>query len=107
MIIKLNELPVLEHPRFKDGKGIYLSGTFSDEKVKIMLGCLPPGSSIGFHTHTDNCEVIICISGRGDVVLENGSEILLPGCAHYCPQGLGHSLENNSKEDLRFYAIVI
>lgn len=106
MIVDFESLPLLEHPNFKGGTGRYLVRTYTDGKEKVMLGTLPPGSSIGYHTHETDCEVIVCLSGCGNVVLENGSETLLPGKAHYCPKGHSHSLQNNGTEDLRFYAIV-
>lgn len=106
MIIDFKNIPLQEHANFKDGRGKYLSHMFSDEKSKIMLGCLPSGSSIGFHTHTEDCEVIVCISGEGNFIMEEHNEKLLPGDVHYCPKGQSHSLENNGSEDLKFYAIV-
>ena len=106
MLIDFEAFPLEVREHFKGGKGKYLVRTYSDEKEKVMLGCLPPGSSIGYHTHESDCETIICISGHGTVIMENGSEALLPGQAHYCPKGKSHSLENNEKEDLKFYAIV-
>ena len=106
MIIDLKNLPSLEHHNFKEGKGVFIAHTYFDGKTKIMLGKLPPGSSIGYHTHTDDSEVITCISGVGNVVLKEGNETLRPGNVHYCPKGESHSLENNGTEDLTVYAIV-
>ncbi len=61
--------------------------------VKVTLrGVLPPGATIGMHSHTEtNCEVIYILSGTGQVLCDGVQEADLgPGACHYCPKGHGH-----------------
>ena len=49
---------------FKGGKGDTIARMHVDEMGKIMYGRLEPGSSIGFHKHETNSEIIYILSGR-------------------------------------------
>ena len=91
---------------FYNGDGALVANLFFDGKNKILLGKLAVGSSIGYHIHETSSEIIFILSGEG-IVNDNGEEIpLRPGDCHYCPQGQGHSLQNQGKADLIFYAVV-
>ncbi|MBO4637740.1 MAG: cupin domain-containing protein [Clostridiales bacterium] len=95
-------------PAFKGGEKEYNVKMFSDESNKIMRGRLTKGASIGFHTHTDNCEVIFVLSGEGEMVDDAGNteEIVRAGQCTYCPKGCSHSFVNKNDEDLIFFAVV-
>ena len=93
-------------PQFKGGEGDFLVKMFTDGAGKIMRGTLAPGSSIGYHKHEDNCEIIYILSGTGKCLYESGEEALTAGDCHYCPMGKSHSLINNGVENLEFFAIV-
>jgi quercetin dioxygenase-like cupin family protein len=58
------------------------------------------------HTHTGDCEIIYILSGKGKVLVEGGAETLLPGDAHYCPEGSAHALQNDGDEDLCFFSVI-
>ena len=73
---------------------------------KMMQGKLEPGSSIGYHKHEGNCEMIFIVEGEGKVLFDDGEEAVKPGMVHYCPEGHSHSLINNGSENLIFYAVV-
>ena len=77
-----------------------------DELGKIMYGRLEPGSSIGFHSHETNSEIIYIISGKADFLYDSGKEEASAGECHYCPKGHSHSMINNGSEDLVFFAVV-
>ena len=106
MIFKLKEEVPEVHPNFKGGEGDFIAKIHFDEQNKIIHGTLPPGSTIGEHTHEGDSEIIYILSGRGSV-LDDGK--LLPleaGDCHYCPEGHSHSLINDSEGDLVFFAVV-
>ncbi len=105
----LNDYEQMEwtaNPEFKGGKGIFYNKVFTDGVNKMMQGKLLPGSSIGYHKHEGNCEMIFILEGKGRVIFDDKEATVLPGTCHYCPEGHSHSLINNGKEDLIFYAVV-
>ena len=64
------------------------------------------GATIGLHTHETNSEVIYIISGTADFIYDEGTETVGTGGCHYCPKGHSHSMINNGKEDIVFFAVV-
>ncbi len=95
-------------PNFKGGEKEYNVQMFTDSTNKIMHGRLVPGASIGFHTHTEDQEVIYILEGNGTVINGEGREndAANPGDALYCPKGESHSLVNTGDKDLIFFAVV-
>jgi len=106
MIIDFNKLEVNVAANFKGGEGEYVSRRFVDENNKIMLGTLEPGSSIGYHSHDTDSEIMYFLEGEATVLTDNGEEKLLPGQVHYCPKGRSHSLINRGDKPLVFVAVV-
>lgn len=107
MLIPFDQIPESVLEKFKGGEGAYHARMYTDSKVKIMLGRLTPGSSIGPHIHEGNSEVFYILSGTGKVLYDGEYEPLAPGDCHYCPQGHQHSLINdNAADDLVFFAVV-
>ena len=94
------------NPAFKGGEGVFYNKFFTDGVNKMMHGKLEPGSSIGYHKHEGNCEMIFILEGEGKVLYDDTEEAVKPGVCHYCPEGHSHSLINNGTQDLVFYAIV-
>ena len=106
MKIDFNSIDTKILPQFKGGEGDFAVKMFDDGESKIMRGTLVPGTSIGFHAHTENAEIIYILSGKGKCLFEDTEEVLLPGDCHYCPKGTSHSLINNGVENLEFFAVV-
>lgn len=68
---------------------------------------LKPGCSIGFHQHIGNTEPYFILEGRGTFVDHDGSRNeVVPGDVCVIEVGQGHSMENNSDEDLVFMALI-
>ncbi len=105
MKINFNEMDTQTLPQFKGGEGDFLVKMFTDG-AKIMRGTLEPGSTIGYHSHEGNCEIIYVLSGTGKCLYDGGEETLSAGDCHYCPDGHSHSLINNGVENLEFFAVV-
>lgn len=106
MEIKLKELSDSVFKNFLGGDKEFSAKMFIDENVKIMLGTLIPGASIGLHTHTSNFEVIYVLKGEGKMQFEDGFETLKVGDCHYCKKGKAHSFKNEKDTDLVFFAVV-
>lgn len=106
MKIDFKRIREISLPHFNGGEGETALKTFSDRSVTVLTGRLEPGDSVGLHTHLTDCEVIYVISGTGKAI-ENGElERVVPGSVHYCPKGSSHSLINDGKEPLVFFAVV-
>ena len=106
MIIDFDKIEVQRLEHFKGGEKEMLAAMHTDERGKIMRSTLMPGASIGYHKHEGNSEIIVLLSGRGRVLMDDGVETLLPGQVHYCPMGHSHSLINDGPEPLVFIGVV-
>ena len=67
---------------------------------------IPPGCSIGYHEHHGNTETYHILQGQA-LYSDNGTESTIKaGTTTFCPDGEGHSIENNGTEDLVFMALI-
>ena len=112
MIIKFDKIDLSILPAFKGGEKEFQANMFFDGTNRILRGRLTPGSSIGFHTHEDSCEVIFITKGQG-ITIEQApgeepvSREVSQGDCLYCPKGHTHSLINTAEEgNLTFLAVV-
>ncbi len=106
MILDLQSMQESPMEHFKGGEGTaYVRMTF-DGKVRMMLGRLPAGASIGMHTHETNSEIMHVVSGKARVVMDGAEEVALAGQTHYCPKGHTHATYNDGPEDLLIFAVV-
>ncbi|WP_417083719.1 cupin domain-containing protein [Evtepia gabavorous] len=106
MQVVFDEIPETVIPRMRGGAGEVRARMFTDQLGKIMRGTLPPGASIGMHSHETSSEIIYILSGTGKVLCDGVYEPLTPGACHYCPKGHAHSLINDSDGALTFFAVV-
>lgn len=106
MIIDFKNKEETSLPNFKGGEKELKAKMYFDGKTRIMRGILEQGSSIGFHKHETNSEIIFILSGNGKVLFDEDVEYVSAGQCHFCPQGHSHSLINEKEEPLEFYACV-
>lgn len=106
MIIDFESIPLTVVPHMRDGEKEVHLRKYQDDLGKIMRGKLIPGATIGMHVHETSSEVIYILSGTGKVLYEGEYLPLQAGTTHYCPKGKGHSLINDSDDDLEFLAII-
>lgn len=106
MLIDFSAVETQVIPNFLGGEGEIHAQMHADGLNRILHGILPPGSSIGYHTHETSSEIIYILSGTGKVKVEGGEEPVQAGQCHYCPKGSGHSLINDSQGPLEFFAVV-
>lgn len=106
MIIDFKNIEEKQIEGFKGGHGLFLSKLSDDGKVKIMHNTLPPGSSIGLHTHKGNYEVMYVLKGTITFECDGQTETASKGEVHYCPEGHSHSAENRTSENAEFFAVV-
>ncbi|MTI95769.1 MAG: cupin domain-containing protein [Firmicutes bacterium] len=113
MITRAEKLKVDVHPQFLGGKGTLTNIHFLDKENAAGSGrlfaksILPPGSSIGYHTHEGDFEVYYILAGKA-LVNDNGEEHTLePGDAILTKNGCGHSIENVGDTDLEYIALIL
>jgi uncharacterized cupin superfamily protein len=88
-----------------DGNGRIRTARVMDEACGsafrfIDLTEIPPGSSVGVHTHADDEEIYVIISGRGRMMLDGATFEVGPGdVIRNVPKGT-HGLANESNEPL-------
>lgn len=99
------------------GKGLWnarsLTGLMTETALIRFIhdDVLPPGSSIGDHTHaaSENGELFeewyLCLSGRGMMILDGREVPFEEGDINVCRGGGSHGVYNNSDEDLRILVI--
>ena len=104
--IDLNEMEAKTIANFKDGEGEVYMKMFQDGETKVMLCTIPAGSSVGYHTHDTNMEVILVQQGVATIAFDGVDQEYTEGQVHYCPKGHGHSISNKSDEDLVIYNVV-
>ena len=74
---------------------------------EIGLMTLKPGDSIGLHTHKDNEDTYIILSGEGLFVDADGGEYIVgPQSVTIAVAGEGHALSNTGKDDLVFIDLI-
>lgn len=106
MKLEFDKMQEKRLPEFKGGVGDFIAKMHTDELGKIIYGKLEPGSSIGYHKHETDSEIIYILEGKAKCLYDDGEERLLSGKCHYCPKGHSHSLINDSTEPVVFFAVV-
>lgn len=91
---------------FKGGEGELYMKMFVDGETRVMLCTVPAGSSVGYHTHDTNMEVILVQQGTATIALDGVEQDYTVGQAHYCPKGHGHSISNMTDSDLIIYNVI-
>lgn len=106
MKVDFSQLKERDVPEFNGGTGITTLRMFEDGKMKVLLGRLKPGASVGMHSHMTSSEVIFVLSGEGRVLCDGEMEVVEAGDCHYCAKGKSHSLINQGEGELMFWAVV-
>ena len=91
---------------FKGGEKYIDAKMFFDGKVRILIGRLIPGATIGKHLHETNGEVIFIRKGTPLVIVDGKEERLEAGNVHYCPKGSTHTLINDTDCDIEIEAVI-
>ncbi len=105
-MINFSKIEKTKTQKMKGGIGSVDAWISDDGSVKIMKSVLPRGSSIGYHKHETNGEVVYVISGTATCTLDGVEEIVEPGEVHYCPKGHSHGVVNKGKNDLVVFCVV-
>ncbi len=106
MIIDFEKIVSQHVEGFKGGKGSVDLRSYADDKCRIMMMTLHPGSSSGLHSHEQNCEIIYVVSGQLTFHYDDVVETVRAGEVHYCSMGHSHYMENLTDHDCVYLAVV-
>lgn len=113
MIKKSLEIKEEVLPEFKGGDGHISIFQFMSEKESNGAGRLfaksviPPGNSIGRHTHEGDQETYYILKGKALLTLNGEETILEPGDCTICIDGNTHSIRSIGDVDLEYIAIIL
>ena len=113
MIKRSADLSIKLEPNLKGGEGTVKILNILEKEELYGLGRLfgvsiiPPGASIGQHTHEGDFETYYILKGRARVN-DNGKVAELgPGDMTQCRDGHFHSIENAGDADLEYLAVIL
>lgn len=73
----------------------------------VDYAVLPPGTSIGRHTHHGNEELYVVLEGRGCMHVDGRDHAVGPGALILNRDGGTHGLRNDSTADLKILVIEV
>ena len=109
MLTKFNNIEPITINNLRGGEGSCTLYKLQDLPIQYNMFAkivVHPASSIGFHTHVGDEEIIYCLEGKGKVIVEGVTKELLPGMINVCKENHAHSVINDSTEDLVIIGIV-
>ncbi len=68
---------------------------------------LPPGASVGPHSHTDDEEYYYILSGQGDMILDGQPHPVSAGDVAAVFPGGSHALDNTGPDPMRFLVVCV
>ena len=112
MINRRNEMRTEVKEKVRGGEGsvqfTYLVETATEKHATLLAEVsVPPGASIGPHTHDLDVEYYFIISGSG-IVNDNGTDTeVKTGDAVITKDGASHSISNTGNVPLVFHAVIV
>jgi mannose-6-phosphate isomerase-like protein (cupin superfamily) len=114
MVISRQDMRMEQREKVRDGAGILsfihcVAGKGTVQRNTNMLAeiVLPPGASIGNHSHTGETEFYVILEGNG-LVNDNGAEVKISaGDVMVTGNGAVHSVANTGQIPLRILAAII
>ena len=113
MIKRSEDITLKLEPNLKGGKGTVRIVNILEKEELFGLGRLfaisiiPPGGSIGQHTHEGDFETYYILKGRAKVNDNGNMAELGPGDMTQCADGQYHSIENIGDIDLEYLAVIL
>jgi quercetin dioxygenase-like cupin family protein len=84
------------------GQFFAYGGSGADQSTVIYFA-MPPGKRLGRHTDTTE-ETQLVLSGKGELLLDEGSKPVRAGDVVVLREGAAHDLRNTGSDDLRIIA---
>jgi mannose-6-phosphate isomerase-like protein (cupin superfamily) len=112
MIIRRNEMKNEIKEKMRGGNGsahlTHLVDCEKEKNVRLLTEItLPPGASIGNHSHESEAEYFFILSGSG-TVNDNGADTPVnAGDTVITKDGASHSIANTGDVPLVFHAVIV
>ena len=112
MIIHRNEMQTEVKEKMRGGEGsvhiTHMVSCESEKNVRLLAELtLPPGASIGAHTHDAEAEYFFILSGSG-IVNDNGTDTpVQAGDTVVTKDGASHSIKNSGAVPLVLHAVIV
>ena len=113
MIVRKEERPVVTREKMRDGTGIAKLNDFCAAEslpAKCRLASvitLEKGVMIGEHSHDDETEFCLILSGQGVTLNEGEETVVYPGDVTVTNNGSRHYMKNVQDEPLVMVALVV
>jgi mannose-6-phosphate isomerase-like protein (cupin superfamily) len=78
---------------------------FTTGRTQIVTQTLDPGEEIGAETHDHTEQILFCVAGRGEVVLNGVHSPFVPGDVVVVPPGVRHNFVNTGRQRLRLFTV--
>lgn len=85
--------------------GLFSSRDLSSAISFVNYTVLPPGTSIGDHTHGADEELYVVLEGTGELTVDGETRSITQGDIHLNKPGGTHGLRNASQADVRVLVI--
>ncbi len=110
--IELNELPFEEVVAHEGDGRVLFNRVFSEDAFRgpwnfVDYAVLPPGASIGIHTHGDNEELYLVLEGKGVMHLDGEEFCVGAGSVVLNRPGGTHGLRNNGDAPLKLFVVEV
>ena len=100
-IVNMNEVPVGKITG-REVRDLISAKTIGSRSISLRITDVLPGeTSFPGHIHTECEEVILILSGKGEIKIGEETFSMKQGDAAYLPAGLKHLIRNKSKEVMR------
>lgn len=93
--VKLNKL------KGRDYKLLGCKETIGCKNLCIGVSFFPPGKHSPGHIHKKEEEVVYCLEGNGEIVIDGKPEKIRPGTTVYMPPGSMHSVNNTGEKTIK------
>lgn len=75
------------------------------ENMQVVIMSLLPGEEIGTEIHKENEQVLYCIGGKGEVIVNGTNHSFQKGDLILVRKGMQHNFINSSEEDMKIITI--
>ena len=75
------------------------------ESMQVVVMSLQPGEEIGSEVHPENEQVLFCLSGMGEVVVDGVGHAYSDGDLVLVRSGQEHNFINSGKEEMKIITI--
>jgi len=113
MIKRSADISVKLEPNLKGGRDtVRIVNILEKEEINglgrlFAVSIIPPGGSIGQHTHEGDFETYYILKGKARVNDNGNVAELGPGDMTQCNDGNFHSIENIGDVDLEYIAVIL